>query len=50
MKSNAEKFLDFLPSAERAEYRRFEKEILEFHLKRRDKADLTSPFLIDKRK
>lgn len=49
MKSNADKFLDCLPPAERSEYRRFEKAILEFHLKRRDKNDTTSAFVIDKR-
>ncbi len=49
MKSNADRFMDTLPASQRAEYREFEKEILQKHLKRRDRNDETSPFIIDRR-
>ncbi len=49
MKSNADRFYETLPASQRAEYRQFEKEILQKHLKRRDRNDETSTFIIDRR-
>lgn len=49
MKSLADKFFETLPASQRDEYRAFEQEILQKHLKRREKNLATSPFILDRR-
>ncbi|MCA2992497.1 site-specific integrase [Gemmatimonas sp.] len=49
MKDYSEKFIETLPASERRAYRQFESEVLTYHLKRRDKNDPKSPFVLDRR-